>query len=130
MTYSKWTVVNSVALLLYAFTIVSLFFCWSGKNLDADDTFSYQLQNQPETEISISSNDFAVAHQSAKYEAVHQFLLNTLQSEKLIRASIFDFNIITFLTHILTLFTLSTYLIGLSPKWNPSIYIAQSRLVI
>jgi hypothetical protein len=81
-------------------------------------------------ELSISSNDFCFSHQFANCESIQNIQLYTLQSEKLLRSSIFDYDITRFLTLTQTWFVLSPYRLSLSPKWCPSIHIAHRRLVI
>ncbi len=88
------------------------------------------IDAQVSKELSISSNDFSFSHQFANSESIQHIQLYTLQSEKLLRSSIFDYEITNSLTLTQTWFVHSAYRLSLSPKWCPSIHIAHRKLII
>lgn len=79
---------------------------------------------------SISANNFDLAHQYGNTEKGQNILPYSLQSQKLIRTSIFDLERIVLLSMTLIWFVHSAYVSGLSPFWRPSIPIAHRKLVI
>lgn len=81
-------------------------------------------------ELSISSNDFCLAQRFGHTDWTYSNYIYTMQSEKMLRSCLFDSQSSFFLTRTLAWYVGSTYAQSLSPRWYPSIPIAQRRLII
>ena len=79
---------------------------------------------------SISANDFCFAQRFGNADSIQSVYIYTIRHDKLLRTCIFDHYSTSVLTRTLTWYIHSTYHLTLSPKWCPSIPIAQRRLTI
>lgn len=80
--------------------------------------------------LHISPNKFNGTDQSGKSESLSQPFCSPLYAYKLIRSTLFDAEQSLVLSQKLIWYTQLTYLLRLSPFWQPSIPIAHRKLII
>lgn len=80
--------------------------------------------------VYLSPNNFGIVHIPGKEENLHHLTIYSLQTEKLLRDSIFDHDQNSILRQALAWYTHSAYYYSLSPLWRPSIPIAHRKLII
>jgi len=78
----------------------------------------------------VTSNEFRSTDQHGNNESLHLTFCSPLYAYKLIRSSLFDTEQSSILSQRLAWYIRSTYILRLSPFWQPSIPIAHRKLVI